>query len=446
MAVATIGTSRREQVGWFFYDWANSAFSTTVVSVFLGPYLTSVTRAAADASGFVYPLGIPIRAESFFPYMISLSVLLQVLILPILGAIADYSQRKKLLLGIFAYAGAIATMALYSVRGDNYLWGGALFLFANVAFGASVVFYNAFLPEIAEPEQRDAVSSYAWALGYLGGGLLLVANLVLFQRAESFGIAEGEAVRLSMLSAGIWWAVFSLIPLLMLRQRHASRPLPAGQQVLTVGFRQLAQTIREARKYPHTLLFLAAYLLYNDGVQTVIGLASTFGSEELKLEQTTLISGILLVQFVAFFGALALGGMAKRFGARNVILGSLVIWCVTVAYGYVMPAGDPTQFYILAAAIALVLGGTQALSRSLFAQMIPPGREAEYYSLYEVSERGTSWLGPLLFGLALQTTGSYRVAIFSLMIFFIVGFIVLLRVDVPRAIREAQLVEAPASV
>jgi UMF1 family MFS transporter len=430
--------SRREQIGWYFYDWANSAFSTTVVSVFLGPYLSSVTRSAADAAGFVYPLGLQVRAESFFPYMISLSVLLQVLFLPILGAIADYTHRKKQMLAIFAYIGSFATMGLYFLEGSNYQLGGALFVIANLAFGASIVFYNAFLPDIAPPEQRDAVSSQGWALGYLGGGLLLAANLALFQSAESLGIASGDAVRISLVSAGVWWAIFTLVPLATIRPRESVRRLQPGQRLLTVGFQQLAHTIRSARRYPQTLLFLAAYLLYNDGIQTVIGLASTFGADELGLGESTLISAILMVQFVAFIGALALGRLAVRFGAKRVVLGSLVIWTVVVTYAYFMAAGDAGQFFILAAVIAVVLGGSQALSRSLFAQMIPPGQEAEYFSLYEVSERGTSWLGPLFFGLALQFTGSYRVAIISLMIFFIAGFLVLTRVDIRRAIAEAQ--------
>lgn len=428
---------RREQFGWYLYDWANSAFSTTVVTVFLGPYLTSVTRAAADANGFVYPLGIPVAAGSFFPYMVSLSVLLQVLFLPILGAVADYTHLKKQLMGFFAYVGAFATMGMYFLQGDNYLLGGALFLIANLTFGASVVFYNAFLPDIAPPDRRDAVSSQGWAAGYLGGGLLLAANLVLFNSAESFGLTSNEAIRISLVSAGIWWALFTLAPLLTLRQRAAAQPLPPGQSYLTIGFRQLAETFRKARAYPQTLLFLAAYLLYNDGVQAVIALSSQFGSEELGLSTSTLIGTILMVQFVAFVGALAFGFLARRFGARATIIGSLVIWMGTVTVAYFMPRESPGAFYALGAAIALVLGGTQAISRSLFSQMIPPGQEAEYFSLYEISERGTSWLAPLLFGLAFQLTGSYRIAIFSLMIFFILGIILLLRVDVRRAIREA---------
>lgn len=186
-----VNERRREQRGWYFYDWANSAFSTTVVTVIGGPYLTAVTRSAAGADGFVNPLGIPVSAGSFFPYVISLSVFLQVILLPVVGAIADRSRRKKELLALFAYVGAVATMAMYLIGGSAYLFGGLLFLVANLSFGASIVVYNSFLPEIAEPEERDRVSSRGWAVGYLGGGLLLAANLALFSRATLSGSLKG---------------------------------------------------------------------------------------------------------------------------------------------------------------------------------------------------------------------------------------------------------------
>ncbi|NTW04284.1 MAG: MFS transporter, partial [Oscillochloris sp.] len=188
--------NRREQISWYFYDWANSAFSTTVVTLFLGPYLEGIANAAADQRGLVYPLGIPVAAGAFYPYTVSISVLLQVLFLPILGAIADYSNIKKQLLGIFAYIGAFATIGLFFLEGTNYLLGGGLFLVANLAFGAAMVFYNAYLPDIASPDRRNTVSSQGWAVGYLGGGLLLVLNLMLFLNAESFGLSEGMAVRI----------------------------------------------------------------------------------------------------------------------------------------------------------------------------------------------------------------------------------------------------------
>ena len=436
---------RRELTGWYFYDWANSAFSTTVVTVFLGPYLTSVTRSAADANGFVYPLGIQVAAGSFFPYMVSLSVLLQVVFLPILGAIADYSHLKKFMLGIFAYTGAFATMGMYFLQGDNYLLGGLLFLIANLTFGASIVFYNAFLPEISSPDRRDATSSRGWAFGYLGGGLLLLLNLLLFNNAEAFGLDQGTAVRISLCSAGLWWAIFTLIPMVTLRNRGRVRRLAPGEHYLTVGFKQLAHTFSQMRRYPQTLLFLAAYLLYNDGIQAVIALASVFGAEELGLPQGVLIPAILMVQFVAFFGALGFGWMAQRIGAKRAIQISLLIWTAVVIYGYFMPREVPAQFFLLAGVIALVLGGSQALSRSIFSLMIPTGQEAEYFSIYEISERGTSWLAPLLFGLAFQFTGSYRIALISLMIFFIAGLGLLFFVNIRRAVEEAGNV-APSHV
>lgn len=429
--------SRREQIGWYFYDWGNSAFSTTVVTVFLGPYLTAVAEQAADANGFVYPLGIPVLADSFFPYILALSVVLQVFFLPILGAVADYSHRKKQMLGVTAYLGALATLALYFVQGDNYWLGGLLFLLANLSFGASIVFYNAFLPDISAPDDRDKISSQGWALGYLGGGLLLALNLVFVQfLAEPLGVSTGHAVRISLASAGLWWAIFTLIPLARLRRREPVKTMPAGEHVWTVGFRQLRHTLRHLPTFPHSLLFLVAYLLYNDGIQTVIALSAQFGSEELGMETASLVQLILMVQFIAFFGALAFNWVAQRTGAKRAIIISLVLWLSVVVYTYAFLRTE-AQFFMLGAVIAVVMGGSQALSRSLFSLMIPHGQEAEYFSLYEISERGTSWMGPLLFGLTLQFTGSYRLAILSIAFFLASGLLVLLRVDVRRAIREA---------
>jgi UMF1 family MFS transporter len=436
-AAPPVEYSRREQIGWYFYDWANSAFSTTVITVFLGPYLTAVTEAAADAGGFVYPLGIPVLAGSFFPYMVGLSVGLQVLFLPLLGAIADYSQLKKQLLAVTAYLGAFASLGLYFVQGGTYLLGGGLFLLANLSFGASLVFYNAFLPEIADPDDRDKVSSQGWALGYLGGGLLLALNLIFVQfLAEPLGVSYGHAIRICLASAGVWWGIFTLIPLARLRQRRPLRSLPPGARLATIGFKQLGHTLRQLPAYPHTLLFLAAYLVYNDGIQTVISMSSTFGAQELGMDIAALIQLILMVQFIAFFGALAFNLLAQRIGSKRAIAVSLVVWLATTVYTYAFLQSQ-FQFFLLGAVIALVLGGSQALSRSLFSLMIPKGKEAEYFSLYEISERGTSWLGPIVLGLVLQWTGSYRAAILSIVVFFAVGLVLLMRVDVRRAIAEA---------
>ena len=435
---------RREQRAWYFYDWANSAFPTTVLTVFIGPYLTTIAKAAAGSDGFVYPLGLKVAPESFFPYVVSLSVLLQVIFLPLLGAIADYSHFKKQMLAFFAYVGAFATMGLYFLQGTNYLLGGALFLVANLSFGASIVFYNAFLVDIAAPEDRDRVSSMGWALGYIGGGLLLALNLLLFAKASDFGLSIGEAVRINLASAGVWWAVFTVIPLVALKRRQPVKQLPPGGHYLTVGIRQLRNTLGKIRAHPHALLFLVAYLIYNDGIQTVISLASVFGQEELGLSMTTLTTVILMVQFVGFFGAILFNYIARAISAKRAIIVSLLIWIGTLVYAYAF-LKTTRDFYMMAAVIAIVLGGSQALSRSVYSLMIPKGQESEYFGLYEISDKGTSWLGPLLFGLALQFTGSYRIAIVSLIIFFVVGLLLLFRVSVRQGVLEADNDKSPAA-
>ena len=423
---------RREQRGWYFYDWACSVYSTSVLTVFLGPYLTSVAESAADAEGFVHPLGIPVRAGSFFAYAVSLSVVLAVLVMPLVGAAADRTGRKKPLLAAAAYTGAAATAGKFFLDGERYLLGGALLVVANAAQSVAMMLYNAYLPQIAPPEERDAVSSRGWAFGYAAGALVLVANLVLYTGHDAFGVSEGTAVRICLASAGLWWGAFALIPLRRLRDRR----VPAREAALP-GFRQLAATVRDMRRHPLTLAFLLAYLVYNDGIQTVISQASVYGSRELGLGQSTLIVAVLLVQVLAVAGALALGRLARRYGAKRTILGSLVAWTLTLAAGYFLPAGAPEWFFVLAAGIGLVLGGSQALSRSLFSHLVPPGKEAEYFSAYEMSDRGMSWLGPLLFGLTYQLTGSYRDAIVSLVGFFVLGFVLLARVPVRRAITDA---------
>lgn len=453
-ASAPLVNNKREILGWAMYDWANSAFSTTVGTVFLGPYVSGLARAAAERAGTATAsfFGLPVAPDSFLPYCISLSVALQVLFLPILGAIADYSHLRKRMMQLFALIGALATASMFFVVDETWWLGGVLFIIANLSFGAAIVFYNAYLPDIASEDQRDRVSSFGWAMGYLGGGLLLVGNLAIFQLRDRLGLDGATAARINLASAGLWWLGWSLWTWATLRPRHAPRALPPGETYLTIGFKQLRQTFAEAYRYPHTLRYLLAYLVYNDGIQTVIAVASIFAAAPvaqggLGIEQGTLILVILMIQFVAFGGALFWGRLAGWVGAKNAILISLAIWAAVVIYAYFGLQGDSrvTEFWILGACIALVLGGSQAISRSLFAQMIPPGKEAEFFSIYEVSERGTSWLGPLLFGLVNQWLGSLRPAILSLIFFFVVGLLLLSAwVDVPRAIAESGQRTAPA--
>jgi MFS transporter, UMF1 family len=418
------------------YDFANSAFSTTVITVFLGPYLTGLAQDQADSAGFISVLGIPMAAESLFPYTISISVLLQVVTLPLVGALADQVKSRTNLLGAFALLGSISTMLLYFIQADSYQLGSLLLVIANVSFGSSIVVYNSYLPDISSPDQRDAVSSKGWGLGYLGGGSLLLANVALFLTAESIGIAESFAVRISLVSAGSWWLVFTLVSLRGLSEFNRSSS-QVGFKNVRVTLGQLKQTAKDARKYPQTLKFLIAYLLYNDGIQTVIALAGTYAAIELLLPQSDLIVAILIVQFVALMGALSLGKAAAFFGSRKVLLTTLVIWTFAVVVAYFIPVGEALTYYLLAALIGLVLGGSQALSRSLFSQMIPKAQEAQYFAVYEIAERGTSWIGTFLFGLSLTLTGSYRTSILALIVFFIAGGLLLLRVNIRQAIFEA---------
>lgn len=446
---APMVNDKREIFGWAMYDWANSAFSTTVGTVFLAPYVAALARAAAEAAGTstIPFLGIPVAPDSFLPYCISFSVGMQVLFLPILGAIADYSHRRKQMMQMFATIGAICTILLFMVAGNLWWLGGVLFILANLAFGAAMVFYNSYLPDIASEDQRDRVSSYGWAMGYLGGGLLLVLNLALYMFSDKLGIPGDIAVRINLASAGVWWLGFSFFTWGRVKPRHAVHVLPQGATYVSIGFKQLGQTLREIKHFPETLKYLLAYFLYNDGIQTVIAVASTFAAAPLiqgglEQDQTTLTVVILLIQFMAFGGALIWGRLAKSIGAKQSIIVSLVIWLGVVIFAYAGLKGSAsaitTQFFILGAFIALVMGGSQAISRSLFAQMIPTGKEAEFYSFYEVSERGTSWTGPLIFGLANQLTGSLRWGILSLIFYFIAGLIVLPMVNVHKAMEDVK--------
>ena len=495
MAVAAPQVNdRREIFGWTMYDWANSAFSTTVGTVFLGPYVTAIAESASQANGgFLMLAGIPIKFDSLFAYAVSASVLLQVTFLPVLGALADYSHLRKQLLMLFTVIGAAATVGMFFIGPAGYWLGVALFIIANVAFGASIVFYNAYLPSIASEDQRDNVSASGFAMGYLGGGLLLLLNLVLYLFGDKLDLSGAMVARLSLASAGAWWLGFSFITFRTLRARHAVRPLPAGENYFTIGFTQLGRLMqipasavaglmllpllvpvlillhvpvqiallpalgpiailvifmwRKSRELPEAVKFLIAYLLYNDGIQTVIAVSAIFAAQELGMSATNRILVILMIQFVAFLGAYGFAWLARRIGARNAIVLSLVVWSVVTIYAYAGMKSTAVvlgmeqrqlEFWLLAFVVALVLGGSQALSRSLFAQMIPRDQEAEFFSFYEISERGTSWLGTFIFGVVNQQFGSLRLGILSLIFFFVVGLALLPLVNVAKAIGQGK--------
>ena len=432
---------RKEQRAWYFYDWANSAFSTTIAGVLFGPYLIAIAEEAA-VDNRIQVLGLSIAPGALPSYTITASTLLSAVLLPLLGAVADRTARKKDLLAGFAWVGAAAAAMLFFVTGDNWQLGVASFIVANLCLGAAAVFNDALLCLISTEDERDQVSSRGWAYGYAGGGLLLAANFVLVTTLP-FGLSEGMAVRISMLSAAVWWAGFTFIPFLGLKNRPPTHVVSESGGIIQQSFGQLWATLKSLRQYPVALTFLLAYLFFNDGIQTVIASASIYGVEELKFGTGTVLATYLVVQFVAVFGALGFGRAAGRFGAKSVILAGLGIWVLIVTAALFVPQKALVAFLLLAVAIGIVLGGTQALSRSYFSLLIPRGREAEYFSFYHAMERGTSWFGTLVFGLVYQLTDSYRPAIFALVVFFVVGGALLFRVDTAKGIRDAGN-EAPA--
>jgi MFS transporter, UMF1 family len=438
---------KREIFGWKMYDWANSAFYTTVVGALFSPYITRLAQAAVGENGVVFNLGPlgSVTAKSLPTLCVSISVGAQVFLLPILGALGDYSDLKKRLMALFCYIGVVASCLLFFVQGNLYVAGGVLFIVANVCFGAALVFYNAFLPEITTDDQADKVSSRGYAYGYLGGAILLGLNLLLVLKAEALGISAGMAVRLSLLSAGLWWGGFAFITFFLLQSRPSKKELPPGKSYFSAGFSEIVATFKELRRLPLTARYLLAYLIYNDGIQTVIFAASAFLEQELFPggNPVFLLEIFLMVQFVAVAGALLFERLAYLIKTKNAIIVSLVIWSGIVIYANRFLDSVP-EAWIMAAAIAIVLGGSQALSRSLFSKMIPAGKEAAFFGLYEVSERGTSWMGPLLFSIVIARTGSYRQALLSLIFFFVVGLAVLLVTNTDRGIQQANVVSEDA--
>ena len=442
-STAPAKNDRREIFGWLTYDWANSAFYTTVVTVLAGPYLTALAQDDVGKAGVVLQLGPlgSITSDNLFTSTLGASIFLQIFLLPMLGSIADFTPYKKKMMACFCYVGVIASSLLFFVSGTNYLWGCLFLLISNICFAASNVFYNSFLVDLTTEDKRDKISSYGYAAGYLGGLVMLFVNLAMINFAPSFGIDKGTAVRVSMLVASIWWGVFAAVTFMLVKTQHPEQDAK-GKNLVTVGFVELWRTLRELAGLKYTLLFLAAYLLYNDGVQTVILNSSIFLSQELFISKglesdpTFLLMIFVIAQVCALIGALAFERLSRVIGTKRTIILCLAIWSgiVIFAYGFLQSV---FQAQIMAGFIGLVLGPTQALSRSLFSQMIPKSRESAFFGLYEISEKGTSWIGNLVFAVVVGTTGSYRQAILALIVFFVAGMVILLITNTTKAIHAA---------
>ncbi|MDQ3171012.1 MAG: MFS transporter [Acidobacteriota bacterium] len=423
---AKLGLNRRELRSWALYDFANSAFQTTIVAAVFPIYFQRV--AAADLP--------PSLATSRFAWATTIAICIVAIVAPLLGALADTRKLKKPLLGMFLAIGAGATAAMYAIQQGDWVLALTLFIIGNVGVAGSIVFYESLLPHIARGEELDRVSTAGYAIGYLGGGLLLALNLAMIQQPQWFGIPDaGVATRLAFLTVAVWWVLFSWPLFRHVPEPRVVAPSPGGSAgaALAQSARQLASTFRELRKYRQALLLLLAFFLYNDGIQTVIRMAAIYGAE-VGIDQSALIGALLLVQFVGVPCSFAFGALAGRIGPKKAVMIGLFSYIGILVFTYFMTTAS--EFYILAASVGVVQGGTQALSRSMFASMIPRHKSSEFFAFFGVFERYAGVLGPAIFAV-MASFGSSRSAILMLIPFFVAGILLLWRVDVAAGRREA---------
>ena len=426
-----LGLGRRDLRAWAMYDWANSAFYTTVVAAIFPIYFQKVAAA-----------GLPSAvATSRFAWATAWSILVVAILTPPLGGVADRTPMKKKLLALFLGLGAAATAAMFFIARGEWLFALTLFMIGNVGVAGSIAFYESLLPHIAAPEELDRVSTAGYAMGYVGGGLLLAINIVMMAHPGWFGLPDKDtAVRASLASVAVWWVVFS-IPLF----RQVPEPAHRGDPVEGGGFggavRGLLATLRELRRYRQALLLLLAFLLYNDGIQTIIRMATIYGTE-IGLDDNAMIAALMVTQFIGVPFAFLFGLLADRIGARTAIFIGLAVYAVITVLGYFMRSSR--EFFALAVMVGMVQGGTQALSRSLFASMIPKEKSSEFFAFFGVFERYAGVLGPAVFAWVVAHSGTSRNAILSVLAFFVIGAAILAFVDV-RAGRAAVVSSARTS-
>lgn len=417
------------------YDWANSAFQTTVITAIFPDFFSSV--AAADLS--------PATATQRFAWATTIAVAITAVLGPVLGAVADYRAMKKKMLAAFMIAGVVATLLMASIDRGEWQYAALLFILSNIAIAASFVFYDSLLPHIAAPDEIDRVSTAAYAIGYLGGGVLLVINLAWILAPTAFGLPDAiAAIKLSFVSVAIWWLVFS-VPLLRYvpePARALERDETGREKALGAALTRLKETFQELRGYRQAFLMLVAFLLYNDGIQTIIRMAAIYGAE-IGIGRDARIAAFVLVQFVGVPFSFLFGAAAARIGAKRAVFVSLAVYTGIAVLGYFMTAA--WQFFALAVLVGTVQGGSQALSRSLFARMIPKYKSSEYFGFFSVFEKFAGVAGPALFAVSVSAFGSSRVAVLSVILFFAAGAAVLTRVDVAEGERQAAAAAGVAS-
>jgi UMF1 family MFS transporter len=401
------------------YDWANSAFATTVMAAFFPIFFNVYWSKGLEGTESTYYLAVGNAIAS----------LVIVILAPVLGAIADTGRIRKRMLASFACLGLLATGALYLVAEGKWPFAILLYAIAVTGFSGANIFYDALLVIISKVDIRHRVSALGFALGYLGGGLLFLVNVLMYQYPQAFGLADGtEAVRWSFVTVAVWWAIFSL-PILL----WVDEPAPtSGRRRFDVrrGFYSLAQTAKNLKQYRSAWLFLLAYWLYIDGVDTIVRMSVDYGLK-IGLGQDSLIIAILMVQFIGFPAAIAFGRLGERYGARGGIWIAIWAYVGVTIFAYFMDSA--AEMYVLAGAIGLVQGGIQALSRSLFSQLIPPEKNAEFFGFYNVVGKAAAVLGPLLVGLVTLITGNHRVGILSILVLFFAGMIVFWRVNITES-------------
>jgi MFS transporter, UMF1 family len=427
-----LGLGRADLRAWAMYDWANSAFQTTIIAAVFPIYYQKV--AAADLPEAL--------AMSRFAWATTLAILIVAIVAPILGAIADYTAIKKRLLGMFIGIGASATAAMFWIQRGDWSLALVLFVIGNIGVAGSIVFYESLLPHLVGEDQLDRVSSAGYAIGYLGGGMLLAINLLMIQEPELFGIPDaGTGTRLALASVAVWWVVFSIPLFRRVPEPAVRRELDerSGAGALSGGVTRLMETFRELRRYRDAFVFLLAFLLYNDGIQTMIRMATIYGTG-IGLPERAMITALLLTQFIGVPCAFLFGMAASRTGARTGVFVGLGVYILITLLGYFMRTA--AHFYALAVLVGMVQGGTQALSRSLFASMIPRHKSSEFFAFFSVFERYAGVLGPAIFAFVIERSGSGRAAILAVAVFFVVGAAILAFVNVERGRAAARAAEA----
>lgn len=411
---------------WCMYDWANSSFVTTIVAAVLPVFFAGVVCASDPVTLNLAGLKLTSNSQSLWGYAMSFAAFLVAVGAPIFGAAADAGGRRKLFLGVLTIVGIIASALLFFSGPGLVGFTLALVILGQIGFAGANVFYNSLLVNVTPPSRRDLISSRGFALGYLGGGLLLALNLLMIKKPAFFGIPEGTlAVRLSFITVALWWAVFS-IPLFKKVPEESNSTRTSFRQSLSRGIRTLAVTFKNIRRHRSAFRFLLSFLLYNDGIQTIIMMATVFGKAELGLGSGHLIGALLLTQFIGYPGTIFYGKLASRIGAKKSILFGISGYIAIIVYAWRMT--ESWQFWILAGAVGLLQGGIQAISRSFYSLLIPREQASEYFGFFSISSRFASILGPLMFAVIGDITGSTRNSIISISVLFIAGGILLLTV------------------